>query len=106
MEYASYRVLVDYIDPKSKRVQTRTNNGGTEMVKVLEIGDKEISVLYSKEEVYYRDNLLKIQPSKDMKFLLKEPIQRNPLDPPPTVGAYHNQYTSAEIVPPGKLSSP
>src|SRR5690554_3123245 len=37
MEYASYRVLVDYMDPKSKRVQTRTNNGGTEMVKVLEI---------------------------------------------------------------------
>lgn len=76
MEYASYRVLVDYIDPKSKRVQTRTNNGGTEMVKVLEIGDKEISVLYSKEEVYYRDNLLKIQPSKDIEILLKEPIQK------------------------------
>ena len=101
MEYASYRVLVDYIDPKSKRVQTRTNNGGTEMVKVLEIGDKEISVLYSKEEVYYRDNLLKIQPSKDIEILLKEPIQKEPIGPSRRSGAYHNQYIGRNSYPLG-----
>lgn len=75
-EYASYNVLVDYFDKESKRVQTRTNNGGTEMTRVLEIGDTSLSIIYSKEEVYYRDNLLKTKPSKnDIEILLKEPIE-------------------------------
>src|SRR5690554_405001 len=75
-EYASYNVLVDYIDQKSNKIQTRTNNDATEMVKVLEIGDKDISLHYSKEETYHRDNLLKIKPSKNNnEILLKEPIK-------------------------------
>jgi hypothetical protein len=75
-EYASYRVLIDYIDHNTKRIQTRTNNGGTEMVKVIEIGTNNVSLLYSKEEVYYRDNLLKTEPSKNnIEILLKEPIK-------------------------------
>lgn len=75
-EYASYRVLVDYLDNKTKRVQTRTNNGGTEMVKVLEIGDTSLSLIYSKEEVYYRENFLNTKsPKNDIEILLKEPIE-------------------------------
>lgn len=70
-EYASYNVMVDYIE--GNRVQTRTNNGGTEVVRVLENKDGELTLLLSREESYYRENLTQ-SPSNKEEILLKEPL--------------------------------
>ena len=72
-EYASYTVFVDYIE--GNRVQTRTNNGGTETVKVFENKDGELTSLYSMGETYYRENLL--EKSNDIfEVVLKEPLKK------------------------------
>lgn len=71
MEYASYYVYVDYIS--GDRVQLRSNNGGTEMVKVLENKDGELRMLLSRGEAYYRENLTQATGS-NVEILLKEPL--------------------------------
>lgn len=58
-EYAAFQTYVDFIDTGKKLIQIRTNNGGTETVKVLECKDGKLSVLLTKNECYYRDNLMK-----------------------------------------------
>jgi len=70
-EYASYNVLVDYID--ENRVQIRSNNGGTEMVKVLENKNGELTLLFSRAETYFRENLSQ-SPENNKEILLKEPL--------------------------------
>ena len=70
-EYASYNVLVDFLTGNS--VQLRTNNGGTEMVKVLENKDGMLTMLLSRDECYYRENLTKSPVNKE-EILLKEPL--------------------------------
>jgi hypothetical protein len=74
-EYASYTVYVDYL--KDNRIQTRTNNGGTEMVKVLENADGELTQILAQGECYYREDLTGRQadPAK-LEVLLKEPLQQ------------------------------
>lgn len=58
-EYAAFQTYVDFIDTDKKLMQIRSNNGGTETVKVLECKDGKLSVLLTKNECYYRDNLIK-----------------------------------------------
>lgn len=70
-EYASYNVVVDYIE--GNRVQIRSNNGGTETVKVLENKDGELNLLFVKGETYYRENLTQ-SPVNINEILLKEPL--------------------------------
>ncbi|MBC8015546.1 MAG: GerMN domain-containing protein, partial [Sporomusaceae bacterium] len=70
-EYASYHVLVDYLT--ENRVQLRSNNGGTEMVKVLENKDGKLTMLLSRAECYYRENLMQ-NPSSNPEILLQEPL--------------------------------
>jgi hypothetical protein len=70
-EYASFSVFTDYI--VNNRVQLRKNNGGTETVKVLENKDGALSLLLSKSECYYRENLTQIQNS-NAEIILKEPL--------------------------------
>jgi len=70
-EYASYSVFIDF--KAGNRVQLRSNNGGTEMVKVLENKDGELRILLSREECYYRENLTQVAGS-NMEILLKEPL--------------------------------
>jgi len=70
-EYATYNVLVDYLT--KDRVQLRTNNGGTEMVKVLENKDGNLTMRLSRAESYYRENLTQ-SPSNKEEILLKEPL--------------------------------
>jgi spore germination protein GerM len=70
-EYASYNVLIDYLT--ESRVQTRTNNGGTTMVKVLENKDGKLTILLSREESYYRENLTQ-GASINGEILLQEPL--------------------------------
>lgn len=71
-EYASYYVYVDYIS--GDRVQIRSNNCGTEMVKVLENKDGELRMLLSRGEAYYRENLTQAPGGNNMEILLKEPL--------------------------------
>lgn len=71
-EYATYTVFVDYII--DNRIQTRTNNGGTETINVIEINDDQVNLLYSRGETYFRQNFL----NKDYsggKVLLKAPLK-------------------------------
>ncbi|MBU3190483.1 GerMN domain-containing protein [Clostridium bowmanii] len=70
-EYASYNVFVDYLT--GNRVQLRSNNGGTETVKVLENKDGKLTMLLAKSECYYRENLTQ-NPSNNEEILLKEPL--------------------------------
>jgi spore germination protein GerM len=70
-EYATYTVFVDYI--VDNRIQTRTNNGGTETVEVLENKDGELAMVFSKGECYYRENLTQ-SAAEDKEVLLKEPL--------------------------------
>ena len=70
-EYASYSVFVDYIE--GNRIQTRTNNGGTETVRVIEYKDGQLIELLSREETYFRENFLNSTPEPEL-VLLKEPL--------------------------------
>lgn len=70
-EYASYTVIIDY--KSGNRVQLRSNNGGTEMVKVLENQDGELRILLSRVESYYRENLTQAT-NGNLEILLKEPL--------------------------------
>ncbi len=70
-EYASYTVFIDY--KSENHVQLRSNNGGTEIVKVLEDKDGELRILQSRPECYYRENLTQA-PSSNGEILLKEPL--------------------------------
>lgn len=70
-EYASYNLYVDYSE--NNRVQIRSNNGGTEMVKVLENKDGALTLLFSREETYFRENLIQ-SPANKSEILLKEPL--------------------------------
>lgn len=71
IEYASYNLMVDYIE--GNRIQTRSNNGGTETVKVLEIKDGKLTVLLARGESYYRENLIQ-RSNNTEEILLKEPL--------------------------------
>ncbi len=74
-EYASYYRVIDYIDKNSKRLQTRSNNGGTETVRVLEIKDGKLTVLTTINECYYRENIMeKAVAGSDLEVLLMEPL--------------------------------
>lgn len=71
-EYASYTVFVDYL--KGNRVQLRSNNGGTETVRVLENNNGELSLLVLKGEAYYREDLTQGPNLPQGEVLLKEPL--------------------------------
>jgi len=72
-EYATYSVSIDYIT--GNRVQLRSNNGGSETVKVLENKDGELTMLLSRGECYYREDLTK-SPSNNAEIILKEPLTK------------------------------
>lgn len=71
-EFASYTVYVDYIN--DNRIQTRTNNGGSEMVRVLEVSDGQLTELFFRGETYFRENFTDDEYA-DGKILLKEPLK-------------------------------
>ena len=70
-EYASYIVFVDFLT--ENRVQLRSNNGGTEMVKVLENKEGKLTMLLSRTESYYRESLTQ-SPNDNPEILLQEPL--------------------------------
>lgn len=79
-EYASYTTYVDYI--KGDRVQIRSNNGGTETVKVLENRDGKLTQLLARGETYFREDftqspsLSSTDSTNKGEILLKEPIAK------------------------------
>jgi hypothetical protein len=72
-EYASFTVYTDYIE--GERVQQRSNNGGTETVKVLENKDGQLTMLSSQGDSYFREDLTQKQYSNG-EVLLKEPLKK------------------------------
>lgn len=72
-EYATFTRTVDYID--GNRIQIRDNNGGTEIVKVIEATDDEVRVVYSRAETYFRESFIKKDSGKP-EILLKAPIAK------------------------------
>ena len=75
-EYAAYRRFIDYIDPLNKKLQTRTNNGGTETVRVIQIKDGALSVNYLVSESYGRVNYMMEEATEDAEVLLMEPLTK------------------------------
>lgn len=72
-EFASYTVYIDYL--KDNRIQTRTNNGGSELVRVLELKEGQLSELYFRGETYFRENFIDDEYNSG-KILLKEPLEK------------------------------
>lgn len=70
-EYAGYHQYVDFM--KDNRIQIRSNNGGTEDVRVLEIKDGQLVELLRRSETYFRENLLE-KAEAGGEVLLKEPL--------------------------------
>lgn len=75
-EFASYRRFIDYIDVENKKLQTRTNNGGTETVRVLQIKDGTLSVIYLENESYNRVDFMDKEAGTDAEVLLMEPLTK------------------------------
>ncbi len=74
-EYASYTRYLDYVDTEKNKLQSRTNNGGTETVRVIELRDGKLSVVYKVDECYYRDSFMdKTFDPTASEVLLKEPL--------------------------------
>lgn len=75
-EFAFYNRYTDFVDTANNRIQTRTNNGGTETVRVLEIKDGKLSVIKMVNECYYRDNIMDdtAAASDKAEVLLMEPL--------------------------------
>lgn len=71
-EYAGYDMVVDYT--ADLKVQERLSNGGTELVRVVDVSAGKVSIVYAQEESYYRENELnKTNGRKEV--LLMEPIK-------------------------------
>lgn len=72
-EYAEFQTYVDYI--QGDKIQIRNINPGTTLAKVYEIQNGELRLITSKEEFYYRENILD-STSKSYDVLIKEPIEK------------------------------
>ncbi|MBC2579097.1 GerMN domain-containing protein [Clostridium sp. DJ247] len=72
-EYASYNVYIDYTS--EGKVQQRVDNGGTVTAKVMELKDGKLTKLLSREEAYYRENLLGAKGDEE-EILLMEPLAK------------------------------
>ena len=70
-EYAWYDQYVDFID--GDRIQLRENNGGTEMVRVLEKKDGVLREVLVVPETYFKENFLSKESNVD-RILLQEPF--------------------------------
>lgn len=71
-EFTSYTVFIDY--KTDSRVQTRTNNGGSEYVKILELKDGQLKEVFFRGETYFRENFTDDE-YEGGKILLKEPLK-------------------------------
>jgi hypothetical protein len=75
-EYAAFWSYEDYQDKDSGRIQLRIDNGGTQTVQVMEGNSLSIAIIVTREENYYRDNILKINSVEEPEILLTEPLKK------------------------------
>lgn len=73
-EFAAYTGYIEFIDENTGRIQIRTQNGGTDTVRVLELKDGTLSIVYTVNECYYRKNFLAMT-QEAPEILLMEPLQ-------------------------------
>ncbi|MFB0919429.1 MAG: GerMN domain-containing protein, partial [Oscillospiraceae bacterium] len=71
-EYATFDEYVDYTS--ENKIQQRSNNGGTVLARVIEIGGGKAVLTFSREDYFYRENFLK-KASNMGDILLMEPIK-------------------------------
>jgi len=71
-EYAFYDVVLDYW--QGAKMQQRVDNGGTVTARVIELKNGAAKLVYTRSEVYYRENFL-TQKSNSSEILLKEPLR-------------------------------
>lgn len=72
-EYASQTIMTDFI--KDNLIQIRVSNGGTTLGRLIQNKNGELSILYNKEEFYYKDNLSTMDiNSTNREIMLKEPL--------------------------------
>lgn len=70
-EYASFQVYNDYTS--ENMVQQRIINSGTVMSKIIEVKEQSVTVILSRGEAYYRENLLSTT-GEEGEVLLMAPI--------------------------------
>ncbi len=70
-EYASYVVFIDFM--KEDSVQTRTNNGGTEVVRVIENHGDKLILIRQDAEIYFRESFLEGNVAY-LEILLMDPV--------------------------------
>ena len=75
-EYAAFHRVTDFLDAEINRIQTRTNNGGTETVRVIEIKDGKIQIIKDINESYYRENIIEEDADSEVEVLLMEPLKK------------------------------
>jgi hypothetical protein len=73
IEYAAYDIYIDYTS--ENKVQQRIINGGSEIVKVIEIKDGNLIQKFFEGEIYYRENFLDIDGNEN-DILLMEPLAK------------------------------
>lgn len=73
-EFAGFDEYVDFLE--GTRIQLRRNNGGTEIVSVLEKKDGMLVEILSKPETYFKENFLDKEAEMN-RVLLKEPLKLN-----------------------------
>lgn len=72
-EFASYHKYPQYI--ADNRIQFTINNGGTQIVEVLEYKDGALTQVFRRGETYFRENMLKKTSEDAAEILLKEPLE-------------------------------
>ncbi len=72
-EYASYDVYIDYTS--DTKVQECIDNGGTALVRVIEVAEGKVTKTYSRAETYFRENFLG-KSGAETEILLAEPIEQ------------------------------
>lgn len=72
-EFAEYIRYVEYID--GDKFQIRTNNSATETVKVIQVTDNELKVIFKRGVCDYRENFLN-KPASQTEILLKGPLSK------------------------------
>jgi hypothetical protein len=72
-EFAGSQVYIEYIS--GGMVQQRVENGATAAARVYRVEDGKVSLLFSKGEVYYRENML-AQTDGQGEVILMEPLEK------------------------------
>lgn len=72
-EYMSYAKYPQYIE--DNRIQFSKNNGGTQIVEVLEYVDGALIKVFERPETYFRENMLNKKSEEGTTILLQEPLK-------------------------------